>query len=1099
MALPFNKNNDYMNMYEDADASFGDDVISQNEALANIINPTTQETQKSAEPDKPKGPAPEIISALAKQILGSSDTSKWTGKGFGSVEKNAEDMARILANAGLTDVRQLGVKQEVVPAMYYESGETPEHTVNKYYNKETGQDLGNLGGTYAERQTGNFFGGTFEGKGNTGYGVQFRPDGTPVFYTQGASSNDVAKIMEMAGPVGQIAAATLGGPVAVAAIAAASGKPIEDIIKSAALSYLGNAAGSAVSGMEGITDALGQTGTKIVSNAAKQFVGSGGNIDPVQALLSGGIDAGVNSIAEGLGMGDLTPTQQKLVSTGVSGLVAGKTPEQIAMDLAIAGINTKNEIPAAKTTDTTNSTVGNFEDKEVTRLKGLGYTNAQIRDYFGRLDNLTEAFEEPTKTLSVDDTFMDSSTSSNKDSGLSNQDILNMVNADTLVAGTGNDSIASGAGNDSLTAVAGNDIVQDLANSGLTESSTADQVASITGAAGNDTVVSGQETSGGAGKDDTVEIASNKVKPEYESAGFPSEAAYLNFGKSKAAYDMFGGDSEAYAAAKNAGKRALEMAVGSAEKDMRYDVNNDGKINSRDGLLISKGTPLRDDIDASGAAITKTNDTVGTEETDTVTAGAGNDVVQQLTDSGLTTTEDQAATIAGGDTTDTLTGAAGNDTATTDTGIGTTTDTGTGTEDGTVNIVGSAGNDTITDDEINNLLDGLTLGGTDTVTGNLTNNDILRLIGAESLIGGTTNDSITGGTTNDEMIITGTNTGTGTTTDTGTTQGSGTGLDITDLIGAFGNDGGDTVTVTGNKVSDSATGTTQGAGTGLDIIDLIGALGNDGGETVTVTGNKGTGTETATGTETGTGTVDTTTGTGTTPEIITTGNKGGDTCPIGTVYNPITGMCDPAWDETGIDTGTETTGTIPEIITTGNKSTETTGTGTTTGTEATTGTGTIPEIITTGNREAGTGTTTGTETTTGTGTIPEVIVTGNATTCPIGTRLNPITGNCDPYWDETDTDTVVGGTGNDSIVGGVTPTTPTTPKVTTPVKTPAATTPATAPAMNLPALFALLSAGQQPAQQTPMQDPYAHIKLMEDLFGSTIDLTPAGENTAQRK
>jgi hypothetical protein len=40
---------------------------------------------------------------------------------------------------------------------------------------------------------------------------------------------------------------------------------------------------------------------------------------------------------------------------------------------------------------------------------------------------------------------------------------------------------------------------------------------------------------------------------------------------------------------------------------------------------------------------------------------------------------------------------------------------------------------------------------------------------------------------------------------------------------------------------------------------------------------------------------------------------------------------------------------------------------------------------------------------------------------------------------------------------------------------------------------------QQAPMQAPMQDPYAHIKLMEDLFGSTIDLTPAGENTAQRK
>jgi hypothetical protein len=53
--------------------------------------------------------------------------------------------------------------------------------------------------------------------------------------------------------------------------------------------------------------------------------------------------------------------------------------------------------------------------------------------------------------------------------------------------------------------------------------------------------------------------------------------------------------------------------------------------------------------------------------------------------------------------------------------------------------------------------------------------------------------------------------------------------------------------------------------------------------------------------------------------------------------------------------------------------------------------------------------------------------------------------------------------------------------------------------MDLLGLLALLSGQQAPAQQAPMQDPYAHIKLMEDLFGSTIDLTPAGENAARRK
>lgn len=376
-------------IYEDAD-SFGGDALYQNEMLANIINPPMPVVQPAPQliaptpqpvapnvvqqlfasqpaapaapvvaqtpapatptqpvapttpaPAAPTGPSPDIINALSQQILGSSDTSKWSGVGFGSAQANAADMAKILAKAGITDVRQLGVKQVVVPAQYFESGETPEHTVNTYYNKETGQDLGNLGGTYAERQTGNFFGGTFEGKGNTGYGVQFRPDGTPVFYTQGASSNDVAKIMEMAGPVGQIAAAYFGGPAAVAAISAASGKPVGDIIKSAALSYLGNAAGSAVSGMEGITDVLGKTGTDIAANAAKQFVGSGGKVDPLAALLSGSVNAGVNSLLPSLGLDDLTKAQKGMLSSGIMGLVNGQPLDKVLMNAAVSALTAK--------------------------------------------------------------------------------------------------------------------------------------------------------------------------------------------------------------------------------------------------------------------------------------------------------------------------------------------------------------------------------------------------------------------------------------------------------------------------------------------------------------------------------------------------------------------------------------------------------------------------------------------------------------------------------------------------------------------------------------------------------------------------------------
>ncbi len=217
-------------------------------------------------------------------------------------------------------------------------------TGQTFGNKETGQEINSGSGRWAWQGGDNLFGGTGAGKGNTGFRVNFADDGTPIFYTTHGSSNDLVNLFKdnpLLGAIAQVGAAYFGGPAGSAALSAAMGKDPVDILKSTALSYLGNAAGSAVSGMEGITDVLGKTGTEIASNAAKQFVGSGGNIDPVQALLSSGLNAGINTVATDLGMGDLTPAQQKMVSSGISGLIAGQTPEQIAMNIAMAAATAK--------------------------------------------------------------------------------------------------------------------------------------------------------------------------------------------------------------------------------------------------------------------------------------------------------------------------------------------------------------------------------------------------------------------------------------------------------------------------------------------------------------------------------------------------------------------------------------------------------------------------------------------------------------------------------------------------------------------------------------------------------------------------------------
>jgi len=157
----------------------------------------------------------ENIDKLAKQILAQNTTSKWTG-GL-DPQKSAMYMASDLAKSGITDISQVG------------KGE------NGIINKVTGEQLQS---GYGERTKDNLWSGSFEGKGNTGFGVQFDAKGNPVFYTQGASSNDLVTMFNddpLLGMLAQAGAAYFGGPLGSAALSAAMGKDLKDIAKSAAL------------------------------------------------------------------------------------------------------------------------------------------------------------------------------------------------------------------------------------------------------------------------------------------------------------------------------------------------------------------------------------------------------------------------------------------------------------------------------------------------------------------------------------------------------------------------------------------------------------------------------------------------------------------------------------------------------------------------------------------------------------------------------------------------------------------------------------------------------------------------------------------------
>jgi hypothetical protein len=190
---------------------------------------------------------PAVVAKITDQILSQGTADKWSGEGFGSAQANAADMAKIIAGTGVTDISQFGQIQKTVVD---ENGN--ESVVSTYGNKVTGQEVPN---TYSERQTGNAFGGTFTGKGNTGYRVETAPDGTPIFYTTGASSSDADQwmpIVQLAlaatgagGLLGnallgaganQIAAGALGGSILGGGISALTG---QDILKGALTGGIG--------------------------------------------------------------------------------------------------------------------------------------------------------------------------------------------------------------------------------------------------------------------------------------------------------------------------------------------------------------------------------------------------------------------------------------------------------------------------------------------------------------------------------------------------------------------------------------------------------------------------------------------------------------------------------------------------------------------------------------------------------------------------------------------------------------------------------------------------------------------------------------------
>lgn len=276
------------------------------------------------------------VERVKAQILAQGTTSQWTGEGFGSAEANAEAMAKNLVASGVTDINQVGQKDITVQGYttQTEAGEevVPDSTQTVLVNKLTGEQLI----SDYDRSGGSAWSGTFAGEGNTAFRTSFTPDGKPIFYTTGASSNDIVTLIgddPILGKVATAAAAYFGGPVGVATLQAAMGKSIEDIAKGALLTYAGGQVAGSISGSTDLVSIIGSDATNILAKGAGQLVSSGGKAEIGNLLLSGGIDAGVNAITNTIeGFSDLSAGQQDFIKT------VAKTTIQNGGDLSFGAL-----------------------------------------------------------------------------------------------------------------------------------------------------------------------------------------------------------------------------------------------------------------------------------------------------------------------------------------------------------------------------------------------------------------------------------------------------------------------------------------------------------------------------------------------------------------------------------------------------------------------------------------------------------------------------------------------------------------------------------------------------------------------------------------
>jgi len=422
--------------------------------FGSTIDPTeVAQFQQAAQLEKT---AP-VVANIKGQILAQGTTDQWSGQGFGSAEANAAEMARIIASTGVTDISQFGQITKQVPVTStdeygntYDTGQT--QTVTTYGNKVTGQEVPN---TYGERQTGNAFGGTFTGKGNTGYRVEIAPNGTPVFYTTGASSSDADQWM----PIVQLALAATGaggllgnallgaGASQVAAGAlgnailggATTGLAGGDPLKGAILGGAGGALSGYLQG--GTLDATGITERQFAIADATQLAEQGLSSSQIRdALISGGyndaiIDRALNAISP------TTPAtvSNPIVDSNTVSITGAANPSLNNV------INTLSQVPTVVTTATRPQQVSPDVINAVTSILSGGTTAPPTvevtapRPTQPDIPVITTVPTVPTATAPtvITPTVPTVTTPPTKDTTLTVPDIIRIIGIGGTIAGIG--------------------------------------------------------------------------------------------------------------------------------------------------------------------------------------------------------------------------------------------------------------------------------------------------------------------------------------------------------------------------------------------------------------------------------------------------------------------------------------------------------------------------------------------------------------------------------------------------------------------------------------------------------------------------------------